>query len=79
MNKKKIFVNHKYYICNYGCMTIPNTAKAVTPLTTPVYFGVEEFRTGTTPENMGYAINNPLANGSTTESMVGAKIWNSKI
>ena len=57
-------------------MTFTTKSNASTPLTTPVYFGVQEFRSGTVPENMAYAINNPLGNGSTTESIVGAKIWN---
>ena len=45
--------------------TIPNFAKATT-LTTPIYLGIQEYRTGTTPADMGYAINNPDANGSTS-------------
>ena len=78
MKSKKIRVLLISLISMMMVATFATKSKAVTPLATPVYFGVEEFRTGTTPENMGYAINNPLANGSTTESIVGAKIWNIK-
>ena len=78
MKSKKIRVLLISLISMMMVATFATKSKAVTPLATPVYFGVEEFRTGTTPENMGYAINNPLANGSTTESIVGTKIWNIK-
>ena len=78
MKSKKIRVLLISLISMMMVVTFANKSKAVTPLATPVYFGVEEFRTGTTPENMGYAINNPLGNGSTTESIVGTKIWNIK-
>lgn len=58
------------------CITM-NTTKvdAVSTLATPIYFGVQEYRSGTTPNNIGYAINNPYDNGSTTDSIVGTKIW----
>ena len=78
MKSKKIRVLLISLISMMMVATFATKSKAVTPLATPVYFGVEEFRTGTTPENMGYAIKNPLANGSTTESIVGTKIWNIK-
>ena len=52
-----------------------NKVNAATTLTTPLYFGIQEYRNGTTPANMGYAINNPEANGSTTASIRGTKIW----
>lgn len=75
MSKKKVILVMVSIIIAIICMVVPNTVKAATTLTTPLYFGVQEFRSGTTPENMAYAINNPYANGSTTNSIVGAKIW----
>ena len=57
-------------------MTFMPKSKASTPLATPVYFGVQEFRSGTTPENMGYAIKNPAGNDATTNSIYGTIIWN---
>ena len=75
MSKKKITLSLISIVLAILLMTIPNTVKAKTPLTTPMYFGINEYRKGTTPENLAYAIGNPLANGSTTESIVGAKIW----
>ena len=75
MSKKKITLSLISIIVAILLMTIPNTVKAKTPLTTPMYFGINEYRKGTTPENLAYAIGNPLANGSTPESIVGAKIW----
>lgn len=75
MNKKKITLVIVSIIFAIIFMTIPNKASASTTLTTPLYFGVQEFRNGTTPENMAYAIKNPYDNGSTTESIVGTKIW----
>ena len=44
-------------------------------LASDLYFGIQEYRTGTTPADMAYGINNPEDNGSTVESIVGAKIW----
>ena len=75
MSKKKITLTIMSIVMAIIVMTIPNVAKASSTLTTPVYFGVNEYRKGTTPENMGYAIFNPYANGSTTDSIVGTKIW----
>ena len=75
MNKKKISLVIVSIIFAIIFMTISNTVSASTILTTPLYFGVQEFRNGTTPENMAYAIKNPYDNGSTTESIVGTKIW----
>lgn len=75
MSKKKITLSIMSIIFAIILMTIPNVVKAKTPLTTPMYFGINEYRKGTTPDNLAYAIGNPLANGSTTESIVGAKIW----
>ena len=75
MSKKKITLTIMSIVMAILVMTIPNVAKASSTLTTPVYFGVNEYRKGTTPENMGYAIFNPYANGSTTDSIVGTKIW----
>ena len=63
------------FIFAIAFMAIPNIVSAATPLTPSLYFGIQEYRSGTTPANMGYAINNPDANGSTTESIVGTKIW----
>ncbi len=54
---------------------MPNTSKASTQITPPLYLGVQEYRTNTNPQNMAYAIGNPDRNGSTSETMVGAKIW----
>lgn len=75
MSKKKITLTIMSIVMAIIVMTIPNVAKASSTLTTPVYFGVNEYRKGTTPENMGYAIFNPYANGSTADSIVGTKIW----
>ena len=75
MNKRKITLSIASIIIAVLLMIIPNKVKASTTLTTPLYFGIQEFRTGTTPENMAYAIRNPYNNGSTTESIVGTKIW----
>ena len=75
MSKKRITLSIMSIIFAIILMTIPNVVKAKTPLTTPMYFGINEYRKGTTPDNLAYAIGNPLANGSTTESIVGAKIW----
>ena len=75
MNKKKITLLLISIIFATMLMAMPNKSEAATTLTMPMYFGIQEFRNGTTPENMAYAINNPYDNGSTTESIVGAKIW----
>ena len=75
MSKKGITLTIISVIISIALMAIPNIVKARTPLTTPMYFGINEYRKGTTPDNLAYAIGNPLANGSTTESIVGAKIW----
>ena len=75
MNKRKITLSIASIIVAIILMTIPNKVEAATTLTTPLYFGIQEFRSGTTPENMAYAINNPYDNGSTIESIVGTKIW----
>ncbi len=75
MNKKRITLLVLSFICTIAFMAIPNKTNASTPLTTPLYYGIQEYRSGTTPTNMGYAINNPDANGATTESIVGTKIW----
>lgn len=75
MNKKRMTLLIVSIVFAIILMAIPNKASAATTLTTPLYFGVNEFRSGTTPENMGYAINNPYDNGSTTDSIVGTKIW----
>ena len=71
MSKKKITLSLISIVLAILLMAIPNTVKAKTPLTTPMYFGINEYRKGTTPENLAYAIGNPLANGSTTESNHG--------
>ena len=77
MNKKKITLSVIIAsIFTVVLMIAPNIVKASTPLTTPIYFGINEFRSGTTPENMSYAIGNPLAN--TTEANHGTKIWQIK-
>ena len=75
MNKKKITLIIASIIFAVILMVIPNKVGAATTLTTPLYFGIQEFRNGTIPENMAYAIYNPYDNGSTTESIVGTKIW----
>ena len=75
MNKKRITLLIVSIVFAIILMVIPNKVSAATTLTTPIYFGIQEFRSGTTPENMAYAINNPYDNGSTTDSIVGAKIW----
>ena len=75
MSKKKITLLVISIIFAIILMTIPNRASAVTTLTTPLYFGINEYRKGTIPEDMAYAINNPYDNGSTTDSIVGTKIW----
>ena len=75
MSKKKITLTIMSIVIAILIMTIPNIAKASTTLTTPLYFGINEFRDGTTPDKMGYAIFNPYANGATEDSIVGTKIW----
>ncbi len=75
MNKKKLTLSIMSIVIAIVFMAIPNAVKAKTPLKTPMYFGINEYRKGTTPENLGYAIMNPDANGATTDSIVGAKIW----
>lgn len=75
MKNKKTILAMVVIIIATIFMVVPNTVKAATTLTTSLYFGIQEFRNGTTPENMAYAIRNPLDNGSTTDSMVGTKIW----
>ena len=52
-----------------------NKSKAKT-MDTPIYLGTQEFRTDSDPENMGYAINDPDTNGSTSGGNIkGAKLW----
>ena len=75
MSKKKITLTIISIAIAILVMIIPNIAKASTTLTTPLYFGINEFRNGTTPDKMGYAIFNPYANGATEDSIVGTKIW----
>ncbi len=75
MSKKKITLTIMSIVIAILVMIIPNIAKASTTLTTPLYFGINEFRDGTTPDKMGYAIFNPYANGATEDSIVGTKIW----
>ena len=75
MSKKKITLAIISIVVAILVMTIPNVVKAKTPLETSMYFGINEYRKGTTPENMGYAIFNPYANGSSTDEIVGTKIW----
>ena len=74
MKKKSILVAAICLTISIVLMILPTNSKAA-DLVTPLYFGVQEFRSGTTPNNMAYGINNPYANGSTTESIVGTKIW----
>jgi len=75
MSKKKITLTIMSIVIAILVMIIPNIAKASTTLTTPLYFGINEFRDGTTPDKMGYAIFNPYANDATEDSIVGTKIW----
>ena len=75
MSKKKITLTIMSIVMAIIVMMIPNVVKASTKLTTPMYFGINEYRKGTTPKNMGYAIFDPDKNGSTTDSIVGTKIW----
>ena len=55
-------------------LLIPTKVKAVT-LQKPLVLGIQEYRTNSEPVNMAYGIGNPDNNGSTTDSIVGAKIW----
>ena len=75
MNKKKISLLIAGIIMMAMVIILPNKVKAANNLSKPVYFGIQEYREGTTPKNMGYAIGEPNANGSTTESRVSANIW----
>ena len=75
MSKKKITLTIMSIVIAILIMIIPSITKASTTLTTPLYFGINEFRNGTTPDKMGYAIFNPYANGATEDSIVGTKIW----
>ena len=70
MSKKNVILAMLSFIFALAIMIIPNKVSAVTTLTPPVYFGVNEFR-GT---NFGYAIGNPYANKD-INSIVGTKIW----
>ena len=77
MNKKKITLSIiMTSIFAIILMIAPNIVKASTTLSTPVYFGINEFRSGTTPNNMSYAIGNPLANSTVANK--GAKVWQIK-
>ncbi len=79
MIKKKITLTIISIIFAIILITIPNKVKAKKDFsTTPLYFGVNEFRNGTTPEDLGYAIHNPYANGTSADPLVGAKIWQIK-
>ena len=75
MSKKKITLTLISIAMAILVMIIPNVVKASSSLTPALYFGINEYRKGTIPENMGYAIFNPYANGSSTDSIVGTKIW----
>ena len=75
MNRKKISVLIISIIITILLMIVPSKVSAVTTLTTPLYFGIQEFRQGTTPEKLAYAIRNPYANGATIPDITGAKIW----
>ncbi len=59
----------------FGILFFPNKVNAESDLNPNYYLGINEFREGTTPENMAYGINNPDRNGSTEDSIIGAKIW----
>ena len=73
MSKRKVILSMLSIMFVIVLMIIPNKVSAVTTLTTPMYFGVNEFR-GTNPDSFGYAIGNPYDNGD-INSIVGAKIW----
>lgn len=73
MSKRKVILSMLSIMFVILLMIIPNKVSAVTTLTTPMYFGVNEFR-GTNPDSFGYAIGNPYDNGD-INSIVGAKIW----
>ena len=75
MSMKKVTLSIMSFVIAILVMVIPNVVKANTPLATPLYFGINEYRNGTTPEKMGYAYFDPYANGSTEDSIVGTKIW----
>ena len=75
MSMKKVTLSIMSFVLAILVMVIPNVVKANTPLATPLYFGINEYRNGTTPEKMGYAYFDPYANGSTEDSIVGTKIW----
>ena len=76
MKERKLTLVILSIIFTIIAMIIPSKVKAVTNLTTPIYFGVNEFRSGTTPNNMAYGIMDPHANG--TEATKGAIIWQIK-
>ena len=71
MNIKKISLGVVISIL-LVCMTIAPTIVKAATLTPPIYFGITELRTNSTP-NMGYAIGEPQANGG---NGISAKIWN---
>ena len=73
MSKRKVILSMLSIMFVIVLIIIPNKVSAVTTLTTPMYFGVNEFR-GTNPDSFGYAIGNPYDNGD-INSIVGAKIW----
>lgn len=75
MSIKKITLAIVSVMLAFVLMIIPNSVKAATNLTTPIYFGIREFRDGTTPSNMAYAINDPRTNGASVSQINGLKIW----
>ena len=74
MKKKNILFTLASILMISVLMVVPTQVKAAN-LTNTIYFGVQEFRSGTTPNNLAYGINDPYANGATTEEMKGTKIW----
>ena len=58
----------------FSSVCFSNTVKAV-GANEELYLGIQEYRQTSDPENMGYAIKNPVDNGTSEETMVGANIW----
>ena len=76
MKTNKLILAVVSFVSILAIITIPNMAKAST-MSTPLYFGINEYRTGAGVDNedLAYAIKNPYANGTSSDDLKGAKIW----
>ena len=76
MKTRNFILTAVSFITMLAILTIPNMAKAST-MSTPLYLGINEYRTGAgvNSENLAYAVKNPYANGTSSDDLKGAKIW----